>query len=66
MANLPSERLRVTYLELCEAPASVQSYRGAERIGLETLTRAAYLHLYSRVGAPLRWDLPLLMPADSL
>jgi GNAT superfamily N-acetyltransferase len=66
MANLPSERLRVTYLELCEAPALMQGYSGAERIGLETLPRAAYLSLYSRVGAPLRWDLRLLMPVAPL
>jgi GNAT superfamily N-acetyltransferase len=46
----------VSYLELTSEPASPRPHAGAERIALETMTRAAYLALYRRVGEPLRWD----------
>jgi GNAT superfamily N-acetyltransferase len=61
-----AERLPVTYMELREAPAPAPLRLKPERIGLEVLTRAAYLDLYRRVGEPLRWDQRLLMPEAAL
>jgi GNAT superfamily N-acetyltransferase len=58
--------LRVTYLELREAPTQGARQVGPERIAREQLNREAYLHLYRRVGAPLRWDQRLLMPEGEL
>jgi len=63
---MSSQRLRVTYLELREAPASRSTYSGAERIQLEALTCAAYLKLYRQVGEPLRWDRRLLVSQGAL
>ncbi|MDP9008570.1 MAG: GNAT family N-acetyltransferase [Pseudomonadota bacterium] len=58
--------LQVTYLELCEIPASPADRIGSERIGAERMTRMNYLALYVRVGEPLRWDQRLLMPEREL
>lgn len=61
------EHLRVTYLELRNAPAAARN--GDEKrddVRLERLTRAAYLELYRRVGGPLRWDTRLKLTAGEL
>jgi len=58
--------LRVTYLEQ-RAPAPPPAlYFGSERVGIERLTRPAYLELYGRVGEPLRWDQRRLMTESEL
>jgi GNAT superfamily N-acetyltransferase len=56
MSQTPEERVKVSYLELTSAPAPPPAIPRAERIAQETMARAAYLALYRRVGAPLRWD----------
>jgi GNAT superfamily N-acetyltransferase len=62
--------LRVTYMELHRAPpAAAQGDRlsvRAEQIAREQLNRETYLHLYRRVGEPLRWDQRLRMPEGEL
>jgi GNAT superfamily N-acetyltransferase len=58
--------LRVTYLEQSEPALPPALYWGSERIALERLVRSAYLALYRHVGAPLRWDQRLKMPAADL
>jgi GNAT superfamily N-acetyltransferase len=58
--------LRVTYMELREAPAPMGLRVGPERIARERLNRATYLDLYRRVGEPLRWDQRLRMPDAKL
>src|SRR5260370_42581904 len=58
--------LRVTYLEQSEPAQPPALYWGSERIALERLARSAYLALYRQVGAPLRWDQRLKMPAADL
>jgi ribosomal protein S18 acetylase RimI-like enzyme len=62
------EILRVSYLQLTQAPAPipVPRSRGTERIAAERLTLEDYLSLYERVGAPLRWDQRLRMPREEL
>jgi GNAT superfamily N-acetyltransferase len=61
-----SQHLRVTYLELCEAPRAARNRAGTEHISLEAMTSRAYLSLYRRVGEPLRWDQRLLIPDAEL
>jgi GNAT superfamily N-acetyltransferase len=61
-----SDRLKVTYLELRQPPASVPGGAGAEAIELETPSIASYLDLYRRVGAPYRWDARLKMERSAL
>jgi len=56
MSETPEERVMVSYLELTTAPMPPLAIARGERIARETLTRAAYLALYRRVGGPLRWD----------
>jgi ribosomal protein S18 acetylase RimI-like enzyme len=56
----------VSYLELAEAPAPIQTHVGEERIVKETLPISEYLDLYARVGQPLRWDQRLKMPRSEL
>src|SRR5260370_5258198 len=58
--------LRVTYLEQSEPALPPALYWGSERIALERLARSAYLALYRLVGAPLRWDQRLKIPATEL
>ena len=58
--------LEVTYLELRSAPTSLAFRQGSERVTEEKLSREEYLALYQRVGAPLRWDQRLSMPAEEL
>jgi ribosomal protein S18 acetylase RimI-like enzyme len=58
--------LKVTYMELREAPAPRASRSGAERIARERPSVLEYLSLYRRVGGPLRWDQRLLMPQAEL
>jgi GNAT superfamily N-acetyltransferase len=58
--------LRVTYLEQSEPALPPALYWGSERIALERLGCSEYLALYRRVGAPLRWDQRLRMPAAEL
>jgi GNAT superfamily N-acetyltransferase len=53
-------------MELREAPTQVVFRVGPERVAREQLSREAYLHLYRRVGAPLRWDERLRMPESEL
>jgi GNAT superfamily N-acetyltransferase len=53
--------LRVTYMQLLKAPSPHAVAAGSERRGPERLTREAYLALYTKVGAPLRWDQRLSM-----
>ena len=67
MTGTSIERLRVTYLELCAAPAPPPERGGdGERVGLEAMTREAYLALYRCVGEPLRWDTRLKLPRAEL
>jgi GNAT superfamily N-acetyltransferase len=58
--------IRVTYLEQTGPAPSAALYWGSERIAVEELGRHAYLALYLRVGAPLRWDRRLRMPEPEL
>jgi GNAT superfamily N-acetyltransferase len=58
--------VRVTYMELREAPPATRPRLGPERIARERLNRATYLDLYRRVGEPLRWDQRLRMPETEL
>jgi hypothetical protein len=62
----PNSILRVTYLELLEAPPLPTRRAGPERISLERLTRVAYLGLYRHVGESLCWDQRLLIPEADL
>src|SRR5258706_46260 len=56
----------VAYLEQSEPAPQPALYWGTERIALERLARGEYLALYRSVGAPLRWDQRLKMPAAEL
>ena len=58
--------VRVSYLELTEAPAPIQTRRAEERISRERPSVDEYLDLYGRVGKPLRWDQRLKMPRSEL
>lgn len=61
--------LRVTYMEMQRPspPPALGTCLGVpERIAREALNREAYLHLYRRVGEPLRWDQRLRMPEGEL
>jgi GNAT superfamily N-acetyltransferase len=58
--------VRVTYLELCEAPQVPTQRCGPERIARERLALQTYLALYRSVGEPLRWDQRLLMSKSQL
>ena len=58
--------LRVTYLELCAAPAPPDRHAGPESICLEQPATADYLALYRKVGESLGWDQRLLMPEAEL
>jgi ribosomal protein S18 acetylase RimI-like enzyme len=60
------EILRVTYMELCEAPVPTGLRAGPERIARERLNRATYLDIYQRVGEPLRWDQRFQIPDEEL
>ena len=60
------ETVRVSYLELRQAPAPPRARAGPERVGREPLGPAAYLALYRAVGGPVRWDQRLRMPAGEL
>jgi GNAT superfamily N-acetyltransferase len=53
--------LQVTYMQLLKAPSVPARAAGSERMGLEHLAREAYLALYTKVGAPVRWDQRLSM-----
>jgi ribosomal protein S18 acetylase RimI-like enzyme len=62
-------RLKVSYLELREPPATLPGGAGAEGpviIGLEMLSIESYLDLYRRVGAPYGWDSRLKMARAAL
>lgn len=63
---MDSRPVRVTYLELTQAPAPTAAYLGDELISREKLPLDAYLDLYRRVGEPLRWDQRLNMPRAEL
>ena len=58
--------VRVCYLELLAVPAAAAAYAGPERIAVERPVRGDYLRLYQRVGAQVRWDQRLQMPAPEL
>ncbi len=58
--------VKVTYLELWSAPARFAPREATEQVTEEKLSRGEYLALYQRVGAPLRWDQRLQMPAGEL
>jgi len=53
--------LQVTYMHLLKTPSTPGYAAGSKRMGLERLTREAYLVLYTQVGAPVRWDQRLSM-----
>jgi GNAT superfamily N-acetyltransferase len=58
--------VRVSYLELREAPAPPAPRDGPESIARERLDAGTYLDLYGRVGAAWRWDQRFKMPAAQL
>ena len=58
--------VRVSYLELTQAPAPIPVHPGQERVSRENLSVDEYLDLYRRVGEPLRWDQRLKMPVAEL
>jgi ribosomal protein S18 acetylase RimI-like enzyme len=58
--------VRVSYLELTQAPAPIPGHPGKERISRERLPVAKYLDLYQRVGERFRWDQRLRMPRAEL
>jgi GNAT superfamily N-acetyltransferase len=53
-------------MQLLTAPPVPADAAGSELIGAERLTREAYLALYRKVGAPVRWDQRLSMPDAEL
>lgn len=53
-------------MEAVAPPVAMPTRTGPERIALERPSRADYLDLYRRVGAPLRWDQRLRMPDAEL
>lgn len=53
--------LSVTYMQLLQAPSVPAGAAGSETMAPERLTREAYLALYRKVGAPVRWDQRLSM-----
>ncbi len=61
-----SPLLRVTYMELLEAPRPPLARSGPERIVREPLTHESYLALYRAVGESLKWDQRLNMPQAEL
>lgn len=63
---MSDKTVRVSYLELTQTPAPVKAHLGDERIARERLPVNEYLNLYSRIGAPLRWDQRLEMPRAEL
>lgn len=58
--------VHVSYLELTQTPAPIRAHVGEEHIARERLSASEYLDLYSRIGAPLRWDQRLKMPRSEL
>ena len=70
MQSVDPTMLRVTYMEMQRPspPPALGTCLGVrpERIAREALNREAYLHLYRRVGEPLRWDQRLRMPEAGL
>jgi len=58
--------VRVSYLELLQAPAPLPAHVGPERISTAKMPVEEYLDLYRRVGQPLRWDQRLKMPRQEL
>ncbi len=66
MNNPEAAIVRVTYMELREAPPAPGMRAGPECIVRERLNRATYLDLYRRVGEPWRWDQRLQMPDAEL
>ena len=63
---LTTTLLRVTYMELLEAPPASSASARRERIFREQLNRETYLNLYRRVGEPHRWDQRVRMPEAEL
>jgi GNAT superfamily N-acetyltransferase len=66
MVSSENSVLRVTYMELRDAPLASVDHVGPEKISLEPLELVDYLALYRRVGESLRWDQRLLMPEREL
>jgi ribosomal protein S18 acetylase RimI-like enzyme len=64
--TIQADTVRVSYLELTQAPAPIQIRLGEERISRERLPVNEYLDLYSRIGEPLGWDQRLKMPRSEL
>lgn len=58
--------VRVSYLELTQNPAPIETHLGSESISREKLRVDEYLDLYSRIGEPVRWDQRLRMPRADL
>jgi len=58
--------VKVTYLEMRAAPAPFSPREATEQVTDEKLSPEDYLALYQRVGAPVRWDQRLQMPAEAL
>lgn len=63
---MSEDMVRVSYLELTQAPAPTQTRIGEERVCRERPSVDEYLALYRRVGQPLRWDQRLKMPRSEL
>jgi GNAT superfamily N-acetyltransferase len=63
---MASDPLKVSYLELCQAPVRPSGLAAAERIEIETMSVESYLALYRRVGEPHRWDSRLKMDRAEL
>ena len=64
--NRVDETVRVSYLELLQAPALAARGVRLERIATERLTVEGYLDLYRAVGTPVKWDQRLKMPREDL
>jgi ribosomal protein S18 acetylase RimI-like enzyme len=58
--------VKVTYLEMRSAPTPFAARQATEQVAAEKLSLEDYLALYQRVGAPVRWDQRLQMPAGEL
>lgn len=58
--------VEVSYLELRASPTAPAAAPGPERIAVEALGLEDYLALYRQVGAQVRWDQRLRMPAAEL
>jgi hypothetical protein len=63
---MADQLIHVCYLELTQAPPPVVPRARTECIAVEKMSTSEYLDLYTRVGAPLRWDQRLQMSRECL